>query len=373
MRHGIALALLTTTAALPRPMRRAASLLRVFRRSASSAAAKPRCVLLNAARLDFDGRVDFASLEAVADVVRYEVTSPEDVAARCAGAQIVVNKELPLDAATIAGLPDSVALLCEAGTGYNNIHLATCLSKDIQVANVPTYATQAMAHMAITLVMALACSLWRQGVAFGKGDRSVLEQSHLGALPHVELTGKTLGLVGGRGLIGREVAKIGVALGMRVVVASSSAAPGEDDDGVVVMALDDLLAEADFVSIHCPLSDATRGLVGARQLARMKPTAFLVNTARGAIVDQAALVAALSERNIAGAALDVFGEGSAPPPCLPADHPLYGLDNVMLTPHIGWQRVESRQRVVDMVSENIAAFLRGEPANIDLDTGLPRR
>ena len=320
-------------------------------------------------------QVDFASLEAVADVVRYEVTSPEDVAARCAGAQIVVNKELPLDAATIAGLPDSVALLCEAGTGYNNIHLATCLSKDIQVANVPTYATQArgpsgvsrfrcferrrrpraaaaaetrrpqaMAHMAITLVMALACSLWRQGVAFGKGDRSVLEQSHLGALPHVwvrrgthrsnrrsrrrrgreslrdgdaatarvggtvaatprpagdsegrsrrgagesegrsrrrrgrkspsdgrgdgagesegrrrrrgrelgcsegagdnaqvELTGKTLGLVGGRGLIGREVAKIGVALGMRVVVASSSAAPGEDDDGVVVMALDDL-------------------------------------------------------------------------------------------------------------------------------------
>ena len=126
-------------------------------------------------------------------------------------------------------------------------------------------------------------------------------------------------------------------------------------------------------SIHCPLSDATRGLVGARELARMKPTAFLVNTARGAIVDQAALVAALSERNIAGAALDVFGEGSAPPPCLPADHPLYGLDNVMLTPHIGWQRVESRQRVVDMVSENIAAFLRGEPANIDLDTGLPRR
>ena len=105
----------------------------------------------------------------------------------------------------------------------------------------------------------------------------------------------------------------------------------------------------------------------------MKPTAFLVNTARGAIVDQDALVDALTSNAIAGAALDVFGEGSAPPPALPAGHPLYSLENVVLTPHIGWQRLESRQRVVDMVADNVAAFLAGEPANIDLETGKPRR
>ena len=116
----------------------------------------------------------------------------------------------------------------------------------------------------------------------------------------------------------------------------------------------------------------TRGLIDAPALALMKPTAYVVNTARGAIIDQDALVAALRERRIAGAALDVFGEGSAPPPALPAGHALYGLDNVVLTPHIGWQRAESRQRVVDMVAENVATCLAGGPSNIDLATGRPR-
>ena len=114
----------------------------------------------------------------------------------------------------------------------------------------------------------------------------------------------------------------------------------------------------------CPLNAETRGLLDASALALMKPTAYVVNTARGAIIDQDALVAALRERRIAGAALDVFGEGSAPPPPPPADSPLYGLDNVILTPHIGWQRLETRQRIVEMVAENIEAFVRGERLNV---------
>ena len=142
---------------------------------------------------------------------------------------------------------------------------------------------------------------------------------------------------------------------------------------VEVVSLDALLERSDFVSIHCPLNAHTRGLIGRVELGKMKSNAFLINTARGAIVDKAALVEALSEKTIAGAALDVFGEGSAPPPALPAGHPFYALDNVILTPHIGWQRLESRQRVVDMVAENCVRFLDGGSSNIDLGTGLPRK
>ena len=143
-------------------------------------------------------------------------------------------------------------------------------------------------------------------------------------------------------------------------------------DGVEVVSYDELLSTSDFVSVHCPLNAHTKGLVDAAAFAKMKPSAYLINTARGSIVDQAALVDALGAKRIAGAALDVFGEGSAPPPALPDDSPLYSLDNLILTPHIGWQRLEARQRVVDMCADNIADFAAGRPTNIDMETGLPR-
>ena len=395
--------------------------------------------MLNAARLDYDGRIDLARLEAAADVERYEISAPEEVAARAAGADVILNKEMPLDAPLIAALPASVRLVCEAGTGYNNVDLAACHARGIAVCNVPTYATEAMAHMAVTFVMALACSLWPQSAALATGDRSYMAQCHLGALPHFELTGKTIGLVGGLGTIGLRVAAMATALGLRVVASDPAAPLGPRDDGVDVVTLDDLLARSDFVSLHCPLNARTTGLVGARagqeseipnfkgsslgrfplvsadfwtsdhllersrsvdaffrnararkthveatlnhscpaqvgakELAKMKPSAYLVNTARGAIVDQAALADALRAKAIAGAALDVFGEGSAPPPPLPDASPLWGLDNVILTPHIGWQRLEARQRVVDMCADNIRGFANGEPTNVDAATGLPR-
>ena len=343
------------------------------RASAKTMSTKPKCVMLNAARLDFDGRIDFAKLEQVVDIERFDKTQPEDVAARCEGAQILVNKEMPLTAETIASLPSSVKLICEAGTGYNNVDLDACQAKGVSLSNVPTYATEAMAHMAITSLMACSCSLWQQAAAFGCGDFQYLEQCHPGSLTHVELHGKTLGLVGGLGTIGKRVASIASALGMKVVASSSRMAAIGQQNGMEVVSLDELLETSDFVSIHCPLNANTKGLIGRVELAKMKPTAFLINTARGSIIDQDALVEALSSKTIAGAALDVFGEGSAPPPALPANHPLYSLDNVMLTPHIGWQRLESRQRVVDMVADNCLSFLNDGSSNIDLGTGLPRK
>lgn len=330
--------------------------------------------MLNAARLDFDGRLDFRKLEDIADVTRHEISDPSDVVARVEGHHVVLNKEMALTGDLIRAFPDSVKLIAEAGTGYNNIDLAAAKEKGISVSNVPTYATEAMAHMTVTLVMALSCSLAQQAAALAVGDRQYMTQCHLGSLPHFELTGKTIGLVGGLGTIGKRVAAMTTALGLRVIASSTSQPPGlRPEDGIEVVPFDSLLAQADFLSIHCPLNEHTKSLLDRRALDLMKPTAYVINTARGAIIDQEALVQTLSERRIAGAALDVFGEGSAPPPALPDDSPLWTLDNVVLTPHVGWQRYESRQRVVDTLAENIAAFSRGEPSNIDIDTGRPRR
>ena len=318
-------------------------------------------------------RINFDKLSSVAELTRHEISDPSEVLERVSGHEVVLNKEMPLPGDMIRAFPPSVKLICEAGTGYNNIDIAAARDMGVGVCNIPTYATEAMAHMALTLVAALACSLWPQAQALAKGDRSYMTQCHLGALPHFELTGKTFGLIGGLGTIGRRVAAMALPLGMRVVASDLPSTPtGMRDDGIEVVSFDDLMATSDFVSVHCPLNQHTTGLVDARALALMKPTAYVVNTARGAIIDQPALVDALRERRIAGAALDVFGEGSAPPPPLPPDSPLYDLDNVILTPHIGWQRLEARQRVVDMCADNIAGFARGEPPNIDTITGLPR-
>ena len=343
--------------------------------AAHGATTRLRCVMLNAARLDFDGRVNFDALRAVTDLVRFESSAPGDVVGRVQGANVVMNKEMPLTADLIKAFPASVKLICEAGTGYNNIDIAACRDKGISISNVPTYATEAMAHMAITLVMALACSLVPQAKALATGNREHMKQVHLGSLPHFELTGKTLGLIGGLGTIGRRVAAMASVLGMQVIVSDLPTTPlgvRHELSGIEVVAFEDLMARSDFVSVHCPLNEDTAGLVSATALAKMKPSAYIVNTARGGIVDQDALVAALRDKRIGGAALDVYGPGSAPPPALPDDSPLYSLDNVILTPHIGWQRLEARQRVIDMCAQNVAAFARGDPTNIDINTGLPR-
>jgi len=340
----------------------------------SKSSSRLRCVMLNASRLDYDGRIDFSNVEDSVDVVtRHEVSDPSQVVERVTGYEVVLNKEMPITGDLIRAFPDSVKLIAEAGTGYNNIDLVAAKERGISVSNVPTYATEAMAHMAVTMVMTLSCSLAQQVSALAVGDRQYMKQCHLGNLPHFELTGKTIGLVGGLGTIGKRVAAMTRALGMRVISNSTSQPPGmRQEDGIEVVEFDNLLSQSDFVSIHCPLNEHTKNLIDANALSKMKPTAYLINTARGAIIDQDALVETLRNRRIAGAALDVFGEGSAPPPALPDDNPLWKLDNVVLTPHIGWQRAESRQRVVNICAENIAAFSRGEPGNIDLETGRPR-
>jgi len=334
--------------------------------------------MLNSARLDFDGRISWEKAKRTADMTMFEKTETEEIVPRVAGMDIVMNKEFPIPGDIIRQFPPSVKLIAEAGTGYNNIDVDACREKGIKLCNVPEYTTEAMGHMAITLVMALSCSLAPQMKALAKGDRTYMHQCHLGMLDHFEITDKTFGIIGGLGYIASQISKMALNLGMKVIVSDLPSTPlGMRDTGVEVVSFDDLLRKSDFISTMTPLNKHTKGLVNAAAFDKMKPTAYIINTARGPIIDQDALVDALRKKKIAGAALDVFGEGSAPPPPLPDDSPLYDvfneLDNVILTPHIGWQRLEARQRLVDMVADNMAAFARGEVLNIDMDSGMPNR
>jgi glycerate dehydrogenase len=349
-----------------------------FRNFSAAAGSKLKCVMLNAARLDFDGRIDWSKVKKSCDLTSYDISDHSEIVSRVAGADIVMNKEFPIPGDLIRAFPPSVKLIAEAGTGYNNIDIEACREKDIKLCNVPEYTTEAMADYAITLVMALSCSLAPQMKALAKGDRTYMEQCHLGHLDHMEITGKTFGIIGGMGFIARRISAKAMALGMRVIVSDLPTTPlGMQDSGVEVVKVDDLLAQSDFVIPMVPLNKHTIGLVNAAAFDKMKPTAYVLNTARGPIIDQDALIDALRKKKIAGAALDVFGEGSAPPPPLPDNSPLYDVfnefENVILTPHIGWQRIEARQRLVDMCADSFAKFARGEAMNIDMKTGLPIR
>eukprot|EP00931_Biecheleriopsis_adriatica_P025724 TRINITY_DN1571_c0_g1_i1.p1 TRINITY_DN1571_c0_g1~~TRINITY_DN1571_c0_g1_i1.p1 ORF type:complete len:388 (-),score=105.07 TRINITY_DN1571_c0_g1_i1:128-1234(-) len=357
----------------PKPLHTAVS-----RSFAAASGGKLRVVNLNAARLDFDGRINWDKMKQSADVTMYDISATEEIVGRVQGADVVMNKEFPLPGDIIRAFPPSVKLIAEAGTGYNNIDIEACREKGIGLCNVPEYTTEAMGDYAITLIMALSCSLAPQMKALAKGDRTYMHQCHLGKLDHFEIQNKILGIVGGMGYIASRIAAKALALGMKVIVSDLPSTPlGMRDCGREVVPVDDLLSRSDFVIPMVPLNKHTTGLINAAAFDKMKPSAYIINTARGPIIDQNALIDALRQKKIAGAALDVFGEGSAPPPPLPDNSPLYDVfdefENVILTPHIGWQRIEARQRVVDMCADNIAKFARGEPMNIDMATGLPIR
>jgi hypothetical protein len=200
------------------------------------------------------------------------------------GTAVLITKEIPVSANLIKRLPESVRLLVEAGTGYNNVDMAAARAKGLTVCNVPAYSQEAVAHLVITFVLNHSCSLVEQQQLIEAGDRSNGFSAPL-RTPHFELGGKTIGLIGGTGNIGSKVASVAVALGMKVLV-SSRTPPAETDPGSaieIISSVDDLLCRSDFVSIHCPLNDATRHLLGAEKLKLMKPTALLINTARGTL------------------------------------------------------------------------------------------
>lgn len=311
-----------------------------------------KTVVLNAAKMNYDGNLDFSILSD--EVTVYDDTTQEQLLERIQDAGVVVTKEMPVSGDLIRQFPESVKIICEAGTGYNNIDLAAAREKGIIVCNVPSYSSERVAHTAIMMILNLSSTMQTQMKMLAKGDHSNFTK-HL-QVPHVEVNGKTLGIIGA-GNIGRAVIKIAKALDMNILVYTRT--PREDSDGIRYVDLDTLLSNSDYVSLHCPLTPQTRHIINKGTLSRMKSSAFLINTSRGALVDEPALIEALQDGVIAGAALDV--QETEPPA---EDNPLYTLDNVILTPHMGWKGLETRQRLVSILDGNIKAFFAGNPRNV---------
>ena len=311
-----------------------------------------KTVVLNAAKMDYDGRLDLSQLSP--DLTVYPDSAPEQILERVRGAAVVVTKELVIDASLLSRFPDSVKLICEAGTGYNNLAMDAARAKGITVCNIPAYSTQRVAQTALMLMLNLSSSMGAQLAMLARGDRSNFTDCL--KVDHVELNGKTLGLVG-TGNIGRAVARAALALDMEVL--GWARTPRPDAGGIRYVPMEELLRRSDYLSLHCPLTPETRHLIGADSLARMKPTAFLINTSRGALVDEAALIAALRAGTIAVAGLDV--QETEPPA---QDSPLYTMENVILTPHMGWKGLETRRRLVSLLAGNIRAFFGGRPINV---------
>lgn len=311
-----------------------------------------RVVVVNAGKMNYDHALDFSILSN--DVQVYDDSTNEELIERIQGARVVVTKELPVNAELLSQFPDTVKLIVEAGTGYNNIDLNAAKERGITVCNIPAYSTERVAHTVIMMILNFASTMQQQIGMLAKGDRSNFTK-YL-QVSHTEVNGKTLGVVGA-GHIGMEVIKVAKALGMNILIHTRT--PKADGDGIRYVSLDELLENSDYITLHCPLNDQTKYMINKETIAKMKPNAVIVNTGRGPLINEADLCEALAAKRIAGAGLDVQ---EVEPPA--EDSPLYTLDNVILTPHMGWKGLETRQRLVGIIRDNVQAFFKGEPINV---------
>ncbi|MCB1077928.1 MAG: D-2-hydroxyacid dehydrogenase [Verrucomicrobiae bacterium] len=313
---------------------------------------QPRIVFLDRKTLDA-GDIAFSALEAIGPVTYHEVTRPAEIAERIATADIALTNKVIVDAAAMDAAPD-LKLIQVVATGVNNVDLAAARERGIAVCNVSGYSTPSVAQHTFALILNLMTQAHRYGAEAALWSASPIftRLDH----PIAELSGRTLGIAG-LGDIGKAVARIGEAFGMRVIGLSRQGMVS-DPTGYDRLPREAFFAESDVISLHCPLTDDTKHLIREETLAQMKSTAILINTGRGPLIDEAALIDALRSGRIAGAGLDVL---SVEPPA--PDHPLLDptIPNLLVTPHTAWASRESRRRLLDRVVENLKAFLEGAP------------
>jgi glycerate dehydrogenase len=309
---------------------------------------------MQAVFLDAEGLhdLDLTGLDKACSSFRlFRTTAPDEVAARIEAAELVILNKVKLTRSHLENAP-SVRLICIVATCTDVVDLRGAAELGVRVCNCQAYGTDSVVQHVFSLLLALHTSLLPYHAAVQAGRWQKASQFCFLDYPIVELRGRTLGIVG-YGTLGRAIAGIAGAFGMRVIVARRPGNPPDDRPP-----LEEILPEVDVLTLHCPLTKQTRNLIDARALARMKPTAFLINCARGGIVDEAALLAALQEKSIAGAAADVL---SVEPPR--DSNPLLEakLPNLIITPHIAWASRQARQRIIDQTVENIRAFEAGRP------------
>ena len=309
-----------------------------------------RAVFLDHPSLDL-GDLDLSPLRSLfSELLLFSDTTPDNVVERLQGASVVISNKIMLNAATLAASPD-LKLILVAATGTNNVDLEAARAQGITVANCQGYGTPSVAQHTLSLLLALATRLIDYQKAVTEGQWQQAKQFCLLDFPIVELEGKTLGLFG-HGELGSAVAKLAEAFGMRVLIGQIPGRPARPDR----LPVDELLPQVDALTFHCPLNEHTRNFIGARELALLKPGAFVVNTARGGIIDEQALADALRSGHLGGAATDVL---SVEPPR--DGNPLLaaGIARLIITPHSAWGSREARQRIVAQLTQNAQAFFNG--------------
>jgi glycerate dehydrogenase len=303
------------------------------------------------------GDLDWADLRHLGDVAVHDRTPCEPTAiVECIGdAEIAITNKVPLDEAVLAELP-KLKYIGVTATGYNIVAVAAARRRGIVVTNVPTYGTSSVAQMVFAHVLNIAQHVRDHAETVRRQRWSTSRDFCYWDYPLIELEGLTLGIVG-LGRIGRATAALGQAFGMKIV--AHDIGDCEPPEGVAPVSLDELFQQSDVVTLHCPLVPQTENLVNARRLQQMKPTAMLINTSRGPLIDERALAAALASGQIAAAGLDVLTQE---PPA--AANPLFQAKNCYITPHIAWATKSARQRLLATAVDNVAAFLDGTPRNV---------
>jgi glycerate dehydrogenase len=303
------------------------------------------------------GDLSWSEIEAIGPCLVHPRTTAADVVTRARDADIILTNKTVISREAIAALP-RLKCIGVLATGYNIVDVEAAKERGIPVCNVPEYSTPNVAQAVFALLLELTNHTGHHAETVRAGRWAACQDFCYWDGELVELAGLTLGLVG-YGRIGRAVAAVGRAFGMRVLAHRRTPASGGCDEPVTIVDLPSLLRESDVVSLHCPLTPETRELIDAETIRLMKPTAFLINTSRGPLVNEADLAAALDEGRIAGAGLDVL---SVEPP--PASNPLLTARNCIITPHIAWATRNARRRLIEVTAANLRAFAAGRPQHV---------
>ncbi|MBN01691.1 MAG: glycerate dehydrogenase [Planctomycetaceae bacterium] len=315
-----------------------------------------KIVVLDGSTLN-PGDNPWTGLEQLGELIVHERTEPERLLERCEGADVLVTNKVPLRRETLEQLPQ-LKFITVTATGFDCVDGEAARERQISVANVPVYGTDSVAQHIFALLLHILHRVDVHDEAVQAGEWAERANFSFWKVPLTELSGKTLGIIG-FGRIGREVGNLGHAFGMHVMAASRrrqdppSYSPFEWAD------LDVLVEQADVISLNCPLTSDTQGLVNREFLSRCKPSAILINASRGALIAEADLANALKSKQLAAAGVDVV---SSEP--IQADNPLLGVDNCFITPHLAWATLEARRRLMQVTVDNVAAFIAGEAQNV---------
>jgi glycerate dehydrogenase len=303
------------------------------------------------------GDLSWEGLEQLGEVVVYDRTPTDKIVERCKGAEVLLTNKVSIGEKEINSLPD-LKYIGVTATGYNIIAIEAAKQRGITVCNVPGYSTPSVVQLTFALLLELCLHVQRHSDAVNDGKWSRSLDFSFWDYPLMELSGKTMGIIG-FGTIGQQVADVATAFGMNIIGASRTHSDQSQRKNFKWAEMSDLFKESDVVSIHSPLNAQTEGLINKASLRSMKASAFLLNTARGPIIVEEDLADALNEGIIAGAGLDVL---SVEPPA--KDNPLFNAKNCIITPHIAWATFESRTRLLQIATDNLAAFKKGNPVNV---------